>query len=451
MDNNEIRDILKSIIMINKSNGLPQITIPDNLEENFLKRVNGNPMIVKLFLLEILTKVSSDYTVTIQDINKIISDIHVYMIQILFQYYNFEWLDEHQFIAMAGFLHFLSNMNFISLGFAKYIINSNNLLKESINILKIPTYENKIPLFNMDETGLLRPFHNILREAIDVLVINPFLVNQDTNVSSSTRRIMDKWFLNSTIDISQIKDYSYNNFLSAYQESINKCLENYQRIISDSLQKSQISNQILYEYLSVVRESSEKNIIELANVEKLIDILSRTNAISSNYTNHTHEQILLIMIKLSLFDNPKTQLKHWYLMLLRSQVPETRVIAWLNIDKLISERIINSFDLIGIKPQILSLLEDEKREIGQWGWIAVKKLMGYHIIDNEDREIFLHLLSHEVISIRVMAWEYVIYLLDIYKIISLDDVKAVKDKLISTIKYKWRQSNCLANYKQSSG
>lgn len=414
----------------------PSISVSSDLESKIIEKSKGNPIVVELFFVDVGSGLNgASYVLKQSDVNNIIDDAKFYALKLIFQYYLSELSDE-EITTVIGFLYYLVIKRPISIGHVMYILSQNDFLKLALtkkgNLFK----EKPLHLFNLNQYGIISPFHDIISDAIVKLVHNPdkLLAELDSDneyLHHNIKRIVD-------LDIIvPLKNKASEVFLDKYHEYANKSLLYYvdtlcQREITKT---EKINDETMFMTLSIFAEYlSHRDTAEYEPqiIQKLILLLANNEVNFQNYKSKIESQLLIIFEKLGLFIRPVPNLKKHYLQLSSSDNEQIKFSAWSYIPSLLRNNIVTKDEVISIKAHLLSLLTSNNIRIMNGSWIIVQNLLRYKVIDHNDQEIILTLLKNENKSIRWNAWKNASYFV-IWGIITVEELSEIKEVYLNLL------------------
>ncbi|MFP3300719.1 MAG: SIR2 family protein, partial [Thermoplasmatales archaeon] len=465
---------------LSKSSEYSNIIIPDEIKGKIVKKAEGLPIIIKIFLDSIKHQKAKDkeqYEVTDIDVEEIDKDPTEYAMNKLWGYYiPQEWRNNKgnyrkEISQILSLLNSVVKLNkpvplaILDRNFLEEILNcqgsDQNLLYKILNNIRVEPFNidynietNKIEVrmlfFKLDKEGFLTPIHDIVRGGIDRLIDKYDLIDYTEQIINEIKIILKKK-LDPVFNGSECK--------------ITHSLKNAYYLLSLSIMSDRINYQV--KALKFTFESNKK--IESSNSNKNIDLL--VNQLNNIFLNvlpllNEHESLELIkngedvIEKLFKTKDQEDRLESWkfgletlgrgtaseeikgimdrnklyFIELLISEDYIIRSSAWLKVTVLIDMGIISKEDAIEKKEYFKELLISEDYIIRLNSWLKVTDLIDMGIISKEDaiekKEYFKELLISEDDNIRSSAWNRVIVLID-KGIISKEDATYFKELLSS--------------------
>lgn len=204
-----------------------------------------------------MTKHNQSYEVTLEEAKDIVSNAKYYALKQFFNYYPVSINDKEQVTNVLSFLYFIAKNGSISIGLLDYLREK---LEENVptyfkDYLYSLRYEKAFPLFNIDNYGIMLPFHTSIVEAIINLVENP--EELEAEVPSGYEEIKEK--IREIIDIDieiNIKEKAENNFLKRYINFLTESMDHYleKKLNREIERRRKISAKSTYNFLSIYIE-----------------------------------------------------------------------------------------------------------------------------------------------------------------------------------------------------
>jgi hypothetical protein len=179
--------------------------------------------------------------------------------------------------------------------------NFPNYFKDYFKSLRI---EKSFPLFNIDNYGIMLPFHTSIIEAIINLVENP--EELEAEVPSGYEDIKEKIREIIEIDIGiNIKEKAENNFLKRYMNFVTDSLDHYleKKLNREIERRRKISAKSTYNFLSIYIEflNRRKNLDFGSEIENkyrnILELLEKTTIDYGNLEIKIHEQLFWIFTR----------------------------------------------------------------------------------------------------------------------------------------------------------
>jgi uncharacterized protein YfkK (UPF0435 family) len=451
------------------------VKLNEEIEQRIIEKTRGIPFIVRLFFDQLRSKVdSTEYVVTETDVDGIVSNTQFYAQELIFNYYLNEKHDELVSNVLA-FLYFVAKLGFISIGHLNYIrIEKENYLSPAVmdHLNSLIDDKKDLPLFIIDNLGIVAPYHDSVSEAIVSLVGNPQKLERDIKDAGEQAGIMDKKVIAKEIRRVEDLDLNYNiqekaqnDFITKYGDFMMKSMDLYTKTCEREMNRTgSISDQTAYNFLSLFIEfltRKRKFEFEVGYEEKFTDILKR---IKINYDErgmeiNIHMQLYFIFNALGWLWRPLRELKPYYLDLLSSRREEVAISIWGIIMKLLTDEeqrfnpsskpnpIIKPEELQEQKKYLLTLLESPDEKIRVYAWaLTVEKdtfnddnnLLKVGVIKPEElvdrKKYSLSLLKSSDEEVLYGAWSIISSLIEV-GVIKPEELLDRKEQLFDFLKY----------------
>ena len=412
--------------------------IPVNLKKKIAEKSMGNPMIVRLFLDQMLTDHGTHYAITVEDIEHIIGSAKYYSLRQILDYY-LSNISDDQVSSTIAFLYYIVKKGFISIGYLKFLIKriGENAIPEEIKEY-ISRQGAAFPLFKIDEYGLVMPNHDIIREVIIDLVEDidnlesHIPKNKKDLLTGEIRRIRDiDFFSNITI-----KERTQNDFFNRYKDYIERTFKFYvDRLYKKEVESPKmVTSESAFDFFSLVIEFFRVPALETYE-ERTFGIYlgkgiwrkvgrsppwneeqQRADIVKSVLESITIEygdlgakilkQLHVIFQRLGFFF-PKVMgsishvsaMKKYYLKIFEIDIgrdgPFVYPQVWSCVKYLILKRIVTSAEMFQLKSVLFELLESSDQYIGEEVRLQMRTLIDMGEIDVDDYDKLLRFLRSE--------------------------------------------------------
>jgi tetratricopeptide (TPR) repeat protein len=418
----------------------PNLVVSEEVKNMIIKRSNCNPIIIRLFFHEMYSRGNS-YEITISDVEGIISSARHYCLKLIFNFYLNNLVDKGKVANTFAFLYLLAKEGAISLGHFTQIKENENYIPRnylSRNIWKYLNLLNEkrpLPLFNIDDYGIMMPFHDSVSDAIINLVEKPGILKKE--ILSKIKEEDDEGQKKDLSDISNKlstivnvdRDIRINRSGIQYRGGIkekaeNELLDKYDNSIKDSIiyyfdswniemedeNYELISDDIAYYLLSLIIEvlnpKKKFQFDSIDYINKLKRNLEEARLEYGNAANDIIKQLFWISENQYWLSHPTDGFKDIYIRMLSASDENIRKTLWTGVPTLVGMKILSIQEVRSVKEHFLSLLEIKENVTTILGnlWDLALKLIGLGIFTNEDQESFLNFLSHPDENVRIRAW-----------------------------------------------
>jgi len=488
-------EILMVLDNLSKSSEYSNIIIRNEIKGKIVKKAEGLPIIIKIFLDSIKYQKAKDkekYEVTDDDVEEIDKDPTKYAMKKLWGYYiPPEWRNKigkyrKQISQILSLLNSIVRLNrpvslaLLDISFLEEILNypaTDRDLSRKYKILNIVNVANfnidykieqnrmevRMLFFKLDKNGFITPIHDIVRGGIERLIDEYQLVHFCRDY---TNQIIN--------DINSILAEKLYKFLNNSRSEIGDSIIDAYYLLSLSIMSDKVDYQI--KSLNLIFEPNK--IKESPSLNKNIDLLvAQLNTIFWNIRkkHDSLEQVksrIYLIERMLMANDQEDRLESWnlgfgilldattskemkgimiknksyFIELLSSKSYGMRKYAWDMITSLMNSGIITNEDAREKKEYFKELLSSEDYYMRNSAWYKVTHLIDMSIISNkearEKKEYFKELLSSRDYSPRISAWDKVTYMID-WAIITNEDAREKKEyfkELLSSEDYYMRNS-----------
>ena len=188
LDEYKLKEMVKKVVLLNleyresekivesfykvvddKKPPYPNLIIDKKVKDKIIEKSRGIPFIVKLFFDQIKSKIdrNQNYEVTLEETEEIISNANYYALKQFFNYYLISNNDKEEVTNVLSFLYFIAKNGSISIGFLDYLRGESEAkVQKYLDYFNSLRYEKSFPLFNIDNYGIMLPFHASIIEVI---------------------------------------------------------------------------------------------------------------------------------------------------------------------------------------------------------------------------------------------------------------------------------------------
>lgn len=226
-------------------------------KKEIIKRSKGNPVIIRLFFVQMHHQSRGEsYEITSLDTMQIISNATFYVSKQLFDYYINITDDKEKFSNALAFLYFIVKIGSLSVGHLTRIkeeVNQNYFTDQLWEYLLSLNDKRAFPLFNIDDLGIMLPFHDTVSHAIQQLVEHPEELESNTPADQEEIRACIRKIEDIDTD-SSIREKSEKEFLKQYKYLIVKALDYYfdKRLNREINRRANISDETAYNFFFVI-------------------------------------------------------------------------------------------------------------------------------------------------------------------------------------------------------
>ncbi|HSF49784.1 MAG TPA: adenylyl-sulfate kinase [Nitrososphaeraceae archaeon] len=455
LDEYKLKEMVKKVVLLNleyresekivesfykvvdeKKPPYPNIVIKKEVKDKIIEKSRGIPFIIKLFFHQMNSMIDHNqrYAVKLEEAEYIISNAKYYALKQFFNYYPISNNDKEQVTNVLSFLYFIAKNGSISIGLLDYLREKleesvPNYFKEYLYSLR---YEKSFPLFNIDNYGIILPFHTSIIEAIINLVENPEELEAEVpfeyeNIKEKIREIID-------IDIGiDIKEKAENNFLKRYMNFVTDSLDHYleKRLNREIERRRKISAKSTYNFLSIYIEFlnrrkeldsgwPKKDLDFGSEIENkyrniLKELLEKTTIDYGNLEINIHEQLFWIFTRRYWFFYKYKFLRQYYLKFLSSNNNNVKVKTWKQVPDLLSRKILTAEEIMAFKEHFLDLLNNNDEKIREQAWNGwhISELIRENIVTVEEmrsiKNKFFEILQSNQEEVRIAAWQSLSY------------------------------------------
>jgi hypothetical protein len=274
------KKIVESFYSVVDQNNPPykNLVVNDAVKSSIIEKSKGNTVIIRLFFEHMNFKSTGNtYTICLLDTEEIISSARYYCLKQVFSFYlnemEVEKEEEEKIAEILAFLYFICKRGMISIGYLKCmgVEDHVSLPVEIIKHIDLSNYRRSLPLFNIDDYGIISAFHNSANEAITNLVEKPGRLRKNleeelNDKSLSKQQEYNSWQsllgkISRISDINfttRIKEKSSRQFMVGFNEAIKNYTDYYLRKWNYEIENDDfISSESTYYLLSLFLDITE--------------------------------------------------------------------------------------------------------------------------------------------------------------------------------------------------
>jgi DNA replication protein DnaC len=434
----------------------PNLSVDDDVRKIVAEKCKGNPLVIESFFYRMHSKSKgSSYSVTMQDTQGVISSPQYYCLKLIYDYYLSNQNDSEKIIHILSFLYLLAKEGSISIGHLKRLQKNRGLLPDDIwGYLDLKSDTRPVPFFNMDELGIISPFHDSVSNAIVSLVEKPQMVQKNIRTelsedeAKSSKELLKKLDEIAAIDIdigsednyiSGIKEKAETELIKKYDDSIiesveyyfkrwNKEMQHYHVVLADST----------YSFLSVLIEilHSRTTFIDRLIVnrwaryrDKFIQTLQNVTFDYGEIRDIITNQLYWLFQEWNISDHgdEMKSLTKYCLDFLSSSNIDVKSKAWsdpyaLNVVKLLQWGIVNIDEVRERIQHYFELLNHSDQGIKSKAWRWIRQLIYQDVLTREDEDRILAFLCDAEKETRSLAWSCASQLVD-YHVINIERMR----------------------------
>lgn len=391
----------------------PFLKVSAEIKRYIVIKSQGNAAVISLFFGYVAKKAkNNEYTVRLEDVNEIVSDIVNFTLKLIFTYY-FDSNDLGVVLGRITLLYLLTNRA-ISIGHLKTILERENTNVDS-KLLSDILDNRSLALFELDDVGFLFPFHSCVMESVDLLINYQDEVRKRIpNLEKEILRMIDK------IRVQCVKEnvtlrQKCDKFIEQFPESSLKSLDLYQEHIEKEIKLFQTLQDItLYYYLSNLiefLEGDEETEIQVQDFKQrygyFIRLLQNLKISYNQDEENVTIQLFHIFRLLNLLVSPRNELKEFYLKFFNSDAKSVSSGSFPAVITMLQQGLLSRQDLVSFLPSLFKLIKSGTTvEDYLLGEIIVKLIRG-GVFKNNSKGMFFELLESNSMFQRISSWAYV--------------------------------------------